>query len=300
MKRIALLTAANLVSDAPNRRADAWLFDVEMKLLEAAFAREGMSIESVIWSDVKPDEWRAYDAAIVFCAWDYQDQSERFLAALKVIEDAGVAVYNSRAVVEWNIRKTYLRDFHDWGVPIIPTLWPEHPTADDLQNAFAAFDTDDIVLKRQIGGGARAQERYSKVTAPQSGAVLDRPGMIQPVIEAIMTEGEFSFLFIDGEFSHALIKRAKSGDYRIQEAYGGTSHTVNPSMDDMAAARRVLDVLSEKPLYARVDMVRGADGVLLLMELEVIEPYLYPEQGRHVADMLARAVARRFAATPAR
>jgi glutathione synthase/RimK-type ligase-like ATP-grasp enzyme len=123
---------------------------------------------------------------------------------------------------------------------------------------------------------------------------MDRPGMIQPLIKSIRTEGEFSFLFIDGDFSHALIKRAKSGDYRIQEAYGGASQRIDPAPADEDAARAVLEVLDEQPLYARVDMVRGDDGRLLLMELEVIEPYLFPKDGPGIGEMLGKALKRRL------
>jgi hypothetical protein len=124
--------------------------------------------------------------------------------------------------------------------------------------------------------------------------LLDRPGMIQPLIPSIITEGEYSFLFVGGEFSHALVKRAAPGDYRIQEAYGGRSMKVEPSAADKARAGAVLEALDEPPLYARVDMVRGADGRLMLMELEVLEPYLFPAEGPGVGAMLAAALKRRL------
>ena len=91
-----------------------------------------------------------------------------------------------------------------------------------------------------------------------------------------------------------LVKRPKSGDYRIQEAYGGTSVTVEPQPADRAAAQAVLDVMDAPPLYARVDMVRGQDGGLMLMELEVLEPYLYPVQGPQIGAMLGKALARKL------
>jgi hypothetical protein len=123
---------------------------------------------------------------------------------------------------------------------------------------------------------------------------MDRPGMIQPFIPAIATEGELSFLFVDGEFSHALVKRNATGDYRIQEAYGGRSMRIDPTKQDQAQARAVLDVLDAPPLYARVDMVRGSDGKLLLMELEVIEPFLFPQDGPHIGAMLGKALQKRL------
>ena len=118
--------------------------------------------------------------------------------------------------------------------------------------------------------------------------------MIQPFIASIATEGEYSFLFVDGEFSHALVKRAKSGDYRIQEAYGGTSQAIDPTPDDRASAQAVLAALATPPLYARVDMVRGQAGELLLMELEVIEPFLFPKDGPHIGEMLGAALKKRL------
>jgi glutathione synthase/RimK-type ligase-like ATP-grasp enzyme len=293
MTAIALMIAANVASDAPDRRADADLFDIQLDVLKKGFAAEGLTIEPVRW--VWPGvDWKRFGAVMVNCAWDYQDRHEDFLATLDRIAGLGVPVFNSPEVVRWNIRKTYLRDFEARGVPIIPTIWPEHPVADDIRKAFAEFGTQDVILKRQVGGGARAQVRYTPANTPANGPIMDRPGMIQPFIPSIASEGEYSFLFVDGEFSHALVKRAKQGDYRIQEAYGGSSQRIDPTREDERQARTVLEALDEPQLYARVDMVRGADGRLLLMELEVIEPYLYPVDGPGIGAMVAKALRRRL------
>src|SRR5262249_6260497 len=149
-----------------------------------------------------------------------------------------------------------------------------------------------VILKRQVGGGGRGQARYTRTDLPADGPLLDRPGMIQPFIPAIATEGELSFLFVDGEFSHALVKRNATGDYRIQEVYGRRPRRVHATQADKKAARAVLEALDEPPLYARVDMVRGGDGRLLLMELEVIEPFLFPQDGPHIGAMLGKALKR--------
>jgi glutathione synthase/RimK-type ligase-like ATP-grasp enzyme len=292
MPAIALMIAANVAPDAPDRRADAYLFDIQLDILRTGFAPAGLTIEPVRWMDESID-WRRYAAILVFSAWDYQDNHEAFLATLDEIAALGIPVFNDPALVRWNIRKTYLRDFESWGVPIIPTLWPEHPTAADIGEARATFKTDDVILKRQVGGGARAQVRYTRDNMPAPGPIMDRPGMIQPFIPAIATEGEFSFLFVDGEFSHALVKR-NAGDYRIQEAYGGRSARIDPAPKDETSARAVLDALDEPPLYARVDMVRGSEGRLLLMELEVIEPFLFPQDGPHIGAMLGMALQKRL------
>lgn len=292
-KRVALLIARNLADNAPDRRADAYLFDVQRKNMEAAFIPAGLTLDVVRWTEPGMN-WARFDAALVLNCWDYQDRHDAFLARLAEIEAAGVRVFNPLKLVRWNIRKTYLRDLESRGVAIIPTLWPESARASDIQEAFDKFGCDEMVLKRQVGGGARGQMRYARASAPTSGVLLDRPGMIQPLIQSVVTEGEYSFLFIDGAFSHALVKRAAAGDYRIQEAYGGRSMRVDPSAADTTRARAVLEALDEPPLYARIDMVRGEDGGLMLMELEVLEPYLFPAEGPAIGAMLAAALRRRL------
>ena len=99
--------------------------------------------------------------------------------------------------------------------------------------------------------------------------------MIQAFLPSVIEEGEYSFLYFGGSFSHALIKRPKKGDYRIQSLYGGTEETYTPSKQECVSARSVLNALTFTPLYARVDLLRGRDGKLKLIELEMLEPYLY-------------------------
>lgn len=293
MSRIALLIAGNLASDAPDRRADAHLFDIERDVLSAGLAAQGMALEAVRWMEEGVD-WGGYSAALVLAVWDYQDQPQAFLDRMDLIERSGAAVFNPPDLVRWNIRKTYLKDLEARGVRIVPTLWSETPDAADLRAAFDMFGASDVVLKRQVGAGARGQQRFSKASAPESGVLLDRAGMIQPFVASVASEGEYSLLFVDGDFSHALVKRAADGEYRIQPAYGGKSAAVTPAAADIKQARTVLEALDEAPLYARIDMVRADDGGLMLMELEAIEPNLFPSEGPRIGEMIGAALKKRL------
>jgi len=112
----------------------------------------------------------------------------------------------------------------------------------------------------------------------------------------VVEEGEFTFVFIDGAFSHGVLKQAAEGDYRIQSLYGGRESVYVPSDDDLASARAVIAALPfPDPLYARIDMARLSSGELAVMEAELIEPYLYPEQGPELGEKLAKAVLARLA-----
>ena len=228
---------------------------------------------------------------IVGTTWDYWDHHDAFLETLKRIETS-TRLFNSAALVQWNSHKGYLRSLEAKGARLIPTLWVDQVDAASAADAFTQLGSEDLVFKRQVGAGADGQYRLSPTRALPD---MPHPMMVQPFLSRIQEEGEFSFIFIDGRFSHALLKTAKSGDYRIQSTYGGQETPITPDQADLADAEAVLKFLDETPLYARVDMLRGGDGRLLLMELELIEPYLYPLEGPDLGPMMADAIHRRIA-----
>lgn len=262
--------------------------------LAPAFATRGLALE--------PIDWRAplaaFDgmaAALIGTPWDYFDLAEEFLAKLEALEATGMPVLNPPAVVQWNIEKTYLRDLAESGAPTIPTQWLDDAGREDILAALDAFGSDSVVVKRQIGGGALGQHRFTRDDLPSESWRMAHPAMIQPFLPAIVEEGEISLIFIGGAFSHALRKRAADGDYRIQSLFGGSEEEFSPSSAELAQAEAVLSACPfPAPLYARIDMVRLPTGELAVMEAELIEPYLYPEQGPELGKRLATAVAERL------
>lgn len=287
--RIVYLASQVTLPGSPIRRGDGFEHDHMMKLLTKGFAEAGGSIEAISWDDAGTD-WSSYDAAIIGTTWDYWDRLEEFLAALSSIASQ-TQLHNPVETVRWNIHKTYLRDLETRGARLIPTLWVDQMTEESARQAFDQLGADDLVFKRQIGAGAFDQHRLRR---GEPIPPMPHRMMVQPFLPMIEQEGEFSFIFIDGELSHALIKRAAKGDYRIQSLYGGTETAIEPQSSDAQDAHAIMETLDEVPLYARVDMLRGEDGRLLLMELEMIEPYLYPEQGPDLGHKLAKAVRARL------
>lgn len=289
MKKIAYLASRVTLPGSAIRRTDAFEHDNMMDALRGPFEARGYRVEDVAWDNPKAD-WSAYEAAIIGTTWDYWDRLDEFLAALERIEGQ-TRLFNSSALVRWNSRKTYLRELEARGAKLIPTLWLDDCSPAAAEAAFEALGADDVVFKRQVGAGARDQHRLKR---GEPIPAMAHAMMAQPFLPMIQTEGELSFIFIDGAFCHALIKRAQPGDYRIQSTYGGREEKVTPSTDDLAAAQAIIGTLDEPALYGRVDMLRGADGGLLLMELEIIEPYLYPVEGPELGERLAAAIARRL------
>ena len=286
---IAYLSSVVTMPSSPIRRDDAFEHDLTMQAFRPAFAERGMTVIDIAW-DAPDVDWSAFDAAIIGTTWDYWDHQTRFLKSLRDIEKSTL-LFNPAELVAWNSKKTYLKALEQKGARLIPTLWLDHATPENAALCFDQLQSNDIVFKRQVGAGAAGQFR---IRCGEAIPEMQHPMMVQPFLPTIESEGELSFIYIDGVLSHALIKRAKPGDYRIQSAYGGWEEAISPSQDDLSAAEQIISMMDTPPLYARVDMVRGADGVLLLMELELIEPYLYPEQGPELGHRMSAAMARRL------
>lgn len=287
--RIAYLACGLTLPDSPERRADAFEHDQMMDCLGAAFAAHGDTVDAVAWDDENAD-WSRFDAVLIGSTWDYQDSLDSFLERLAEIESQ-TQLFNGSEIVRWNCRKTYLKNLDSRGIKTVPTIWLDRPTDINIAEAFDMLGSDDLVVKRQVGANAEGQFRLKRGEPIPN---MPKPMMAQPFLPAIQSEGEMSLVFIDGIFSHGLVKSAAEGDYRIQSSYGGRERRCEPSVADIATASRTLEALDETPLYARVDMVRGADGNMLLMELELVEPFLYPLQSDGLGERIYDALARRL------
>lgn len=208
--------------------------------------------------------------------WDYfEGNEEAFLSAIAVAEQT-TPVFNGFGVLKWNADKAYLDELENRGAPTIQTVSVDRITEGAVERAFEALETDTLVLKPRVGGGAWRQVLYKKDDPfPHKDELPPEGALIQAFLPSVEAEGEYSFLYFGGRYSHAVQKTPKKGDYRIQSSYGGAEATYEPSRTERDAARAVLDTLDEIPLYARVDLLRGRDGGLKLIELELIEPYLY-------------------------
>jgi hypothetical protein len=296
MRRVAFLTASCVAGESPDAREDAWEHALEMAALAPACKHRMIALEEVIWDDpaFQPSE---FDAAVVGTCWDYMQKPELFLSQMERVSTA-TRLLNPLATLRWNSDKAYLRDLAEAGVPTIPTLWEERATEEAIAPAFDALGTDRVVVKPRIGASAWRQCRLRQGDNLPDAALLP-PGecLIQPFLKAAESEGELTLLFFDRVFSHGLIKTPKAGDYRTQSLYGATEAPADPPADALAVARAALQAVDGTLLYARVDLMRGDDGEWNIMELELIEPYLYPEQGPYTGAHFAAALDRLLAKT---
>lgn len=275
MMTIGLLASANLLPGPGKKRDDAFEFDEELGSLRPAFAQLDMMLEPVLWDEADRHAER-FNAMLPLMVWDYFEGHERRFLDVMTRANERTRLLNPPDLLRWNSDKLYLDVMARRGAKVIPTLRVESVTPEDADAAFARFGTDRIVIKPQVGGGAWRQALYRQGDPwPAADTLPPEGALIQPFLPSVVEEGEYSFLYFGGRFSHALVKNAKAGDYRIQSLYGGTETTYTPRPEDIQAADAILATLDQTPLYARIDLLRGLDGELALIELEMIEPYLY-------------------------
>ena len=271
-------------------------FVIDDALAIDALVRDGWSIEEVPWRRANV-AWNAFDVVVIRTPWDYTQRLDEFLSVLAGIDTQGVPLANPLDVVRWNARKTYLRDLAARDVPIVPTTWGDGLDAITLRTLRDAH-ADAFVIKPVVG--ANAFDTFVVKTDDDDHALervsarypRERGWMAQPFVQSIVDRGEFSVFYFDGEYSHAISKTPKRGDFRVQEEHGGIIRSIEPTTELRAAADRVLAAIGRPLLQARIDMVRLADESLALMEAELIEPSLYFRTHPDAPVAFARALAR--------
>ncbi|WP_299704186.1 hypothetical protein [uncultured Pontibacter sp.] len=271
LQQIALVTCQSL-GDYTNNA------DSEDERLYRFLAEKGHQISFQVWDDEQVD-WTAFDAIIIKSPWDYFDKISAFYTWLDKLEALGCRVLNPVQTLRWNADKIYFKDLQAQGVKIVPTVWLEQGSTFDAAAVVKAIGQDKIIIKPRVSGAAKNTLAIERAEADNytdrlNALLQEEPFLAQPFLEQIKTQGEWSFIFFNGQYSHTVLKTAKSGDFRVQHFFGGSVHTPEPPAALLDAATRIVEQFAADCLYARVDGVE-LNGELVLMELELIEPFLF-------------------------
>jgi glutathione synthase/RimK-type ligase-like ATP-grasp enzyme len=277
---------AVLVPDSGYEEPWAWAFDVEADALRAT----GCSVDAVAWTEV--DEVAGYDLVLPLVAWGYHLDYARWLALLDRAEAERWPMINPPTLLRWNSDKAYLAELAERGVSTVPTLAVEACCDADLDEARRRFGSDWLVIKPPVSASASGTHRL----APNDDLPDEsrrKPMILQPLIEEIARTGEFSLMLFDGELSHTVVKRPKSGDFRVQPHHGGVTLPSVPPPGAEQLAKQALAAAPATATYARVDIVPDDEGTLRIMEVELIEPALFldhaPDNGAGFTRSILRA-----------
>jgi len=284
MLKLALATSAQLPELSEDDR-----------LLLAELRARGTEAEPAVWDDPQV-RWEGFDRVVIRSCWDYHRRLPEFLEWLERMERLEVALWNPAPLVRANAHKSYLGELSAAGFPVVPTAAVARGSGASLSGLLHERGWNDVVVKPAVSASAFRTRRVSlrEAADPQvqgSFAELLASGdaLVQPYVEEIGRRGEWSFVFFGGSYSHAVLKVAADGDFRVQHEFGGELRREPPARSLVDAAERVAGWIPRPWAYARVDGVE-AGGRLMLMELELIEPLLFLSCDPAAASRFADAV----------
>ncbi len=294
--KIALLTQPGFLRPVPG---NAYVENIllEDRILAESLSKAGLESMRLSW-DRKDTDWSEFGLAIFRSTWDYYHRFAEFSAWLADTEKK-VRFLNEPELVRWNWDKLYLRDLQSWGLPIPPTLFIPKNSDKSLEQWIESVDWQEFVLKPSVGGGGRHTYRFGREIPHSVSGIFSQLNeqeafLLQEFQSSVLHKGEVSLMVMDGKFTHAIQKKARPGDFRVQDDFGGTVHPYAASPMETEFAEQVFSSLKIKALYGRVDVIWDTKGQACISELELIEPELWFRNYPPSADVLAHAIAARM------
>jgi glutathione synthase/RimK-type ligase-like ATP-grasp enzyme len=283
-KRLALITYSGLPRGAESER-----------LMLPHLAAAGVETEIVDWRSTTCD-FSKFDLIVLRSCWDYHLSGNEFKEWLGRAARE-VPILNDPETVLWNLNKFYLREMPAIGIEIAPTVFVNGgPITSSAWREIRSWKKS--VVKPAVSASAHKTWLFDGAELPEEDELKSKMEgeafLIQQFVPEVETQGEISFIYIEGAYSHAVLKRPAAGDFRVQKEHGGSAE---PFIPDSALLDQSNEIAATVPqvrdsLYCRIDAV-ARDGKLVLMELELIEPELFLGLAEGAAERFAEAIVRR-------
>ena len=289
----------NRYTDISDNNLDEYIQNIytEDTLIKTSLEGIGLKVNRKSWDD-KTFNWSTTKFILFRSTWDYFDRFDEFSKWLTEVSKLTILL-NSENLVLWNIDKHYLIDLLKKGVHICETYFIEAQTKSNLNELSLEYNLKDFVLKPCISGAARHTYKVKASEVEKYESIFQKliakeAMMLQPFQNNIVSKGEMSFMVMNGNFTHAVLKQAKPGDFRVQDDFGGSVQIYNPTKEEIQFAENVVKCCPELPIYARVDVFLDNQNKLALAELELIEPELWFRFFPKSADELAKGIKQRI------
>lgn len=287
-----ILTDQRYLNDS---KTDSYKHNVyyEDRLVYFALEELGLKTLRLAWDDMFFD-WSTTKSVLFRTTWDYFDRFDEFSKWLETVSKQ-TTLLNSEALIRWNIDKHYLLDLQQKGVHIAESHFIEQGSKVTLKQLHDILAWEETVLKPCVSGAARHTyklnpENFHEYETIFQELIANEAMMLQPFQFNIVTKGEISMMVFNGEFTHAILKKAKAGDFRVQDDFGGSIHHYKPTENEIIFAQECVNACKELPIYARVDIFEDNLGHIALSELELIEPELWFRTNPESAKLLAKAI----------
>lgn len=277
------------------KKVDSYIQNVldEDNYVKKAIEKEGLKVNRLSWDDATFD-WSTTKYILFRTTWDYFDRYSEFSDWLNKVSKQ-TTLLNSENIIRWNIDKHYLQDLQKNGVHICESYFVEKGEENSLKGLAKSYNLNEFVLKPCISGGGRHTYKINSKNISDyeyvfSKLILEEAMILQPFQYNIVDKGEISLMVMNGKFTHAVLKIAKKGDFRVQDDFGGTVHNYTPTQLEIDFAEKAVKACKELPIYARIDVFTDNNNKLAIAELELIEPELWFRNHPKAADELAKGI----------
>jgi glutathione synthase/RimK-type ligase-like ATP-grasp enzyme len=265
------------------------------RLVADVLRKRGVDVHPVAW-DAPDVDWPSFDLVAIRSTWDYHLKPGLYEQWLRSFLPTADRLWNPPTVVLGNLNKRYLGELAKSGVNVVPTAHVAGREELRLRTVIERSGWDEVVIKPAISASGRGAWRSSLAAAGRDQARFAHEGqardmLVQPYFPEIASSGEWSLVFFDGTYSHAVVKKPADGDFRVQRHFGGRPEAATPAARLVDQASAILDKIGARLLYARVDGIER-DGDFVLMELEVNEPYLFLSLSDDAPTRFADAIVR--------
>ena len=259
-------------------------------LLIEALNNLGLKTIKKDWNDSKFN-WNSTKTAVFRSTWDYFDKFSIFQNWLSQVQNK-CALINSYEQIKWNLDKHYLQDLKKWSLPIPKSVFINKMSGTKLKDIATNMKWNHIVVKPTVSGAAKNtfQLKDQEIENFQTNWIRltnEEDFIVQEFQKNIIKSGEIAVMLFGGKYSHAVLKKAKKGDFRVQDDFGGTVETIIPSKEIIDLAEKAIKKLNPTPLYCRVDVILNNQNKAVIIELELIEPELWFRFKITAADKLA-------------
>ena len=259
-------------------------------LLIEALNNLGLKTIKKDWNDSNFN-WNSTKTAVFRSTWDYFDKFSIFQNWLSQVQNK-CALINSYEQIKWNLDKHYLQDLKNWGLPIPKSVFINKMSGTKLKDIATNMKWNHIVVKPTVSGAAKNtfQLKDQEIENFQTKWIRltnEEEFIVQEFQKNIIKSGEIAVMLFGGKYSHAVLKKAKKGDFRVQDDFGGTVETITPSKEIIDLAEKAIKKLNPTPLYCRVDVILNNQNKAVIIELELIEPELWFRFKITAADKLA-------------
>lgn len=289
MEEVIILTEGQYLKP---EKTDWYIDQIQLEdgLVQKAFENHGYKVRKADWSD-NSNDWSNAKHIVFRSIWDYFHRFDEFEKWLESVSHLTNFV-NPIAQIQWNMDKHYLLDLEKKGIPIVESYFIEAGDSRTLKAIHAETGWTKTVIKPCVSGGGRHTyllnpknlEEHEQV---YSEVIANEAMILQPFQEQITSKGEVSHMVIGGKHTHSILKKAKEGDYRVQDDFGGTVHEYQATQEEIDFAEKVAKSCDPLPAYARIDVIWDNDDNLVISEVELIEPELWFRENHDSAQQLA-------------